>query len=326
MALGAVTFLPEGDVSALQELELSGITEPDENSHVPDIDIEDYMVTIGPASVSVGAIEMETAGPNFGALIRGLVRLFRGGSPGGPAAKRPDIPYAKPSRVFGGAGKGSGTGAQRFSDLRDPKSYRNSERAASKEAVEAAKKSNAAQNIIKNKTFQECLMVGAGAALGKATTKRDDVSPARRDGSNKWETGDVGGNIKITVDLKAQKKDNHPSPADDARILVMVADKNTDGGDDENPDVHLFTYHDNYNRNDRLFYGACGKVPIDNQITLLQTWNGCCKYFNGENCEPETGMFKQTDREDGQLDGKHNDAVSSYWCNWDPNCAGAPGG
>lgn len=320
LALGAMSFIPEADVQALGELELEGIIEPDDLSHVPDIDIEDYMVSITTPSVAVVNIEMETAGPNFGALVKALVRLFKGGSPGGKAAERPQIPATRPSRVFGGEGKGLGTGAQRFGDLRRKDSLRNEKR-ASPQSKEAAKNSGAVQNILKSKTFQECLAVGAGTALGAAATKRQE-------NSNKYQT-DIEGGLRLIIDLDAPKKDNFPSPEDDNRILLLVADDVTDAGDDETPNIQLKTYQDSYNRDDRLYYQSCGSFAgwsVDNKITLLQTWNGCCKYYNGEKCEPDTGLFKQTDREDGQLDGAHNDAVSSFWCSFDANCAGAPGG
>lgn len=320
-----MSFLPEEDVQALDEQEFEGLIEPDAQSYVPDIEIEDYMVTIttGSRTAAVTNIEMETAGPNFGAIIKALVRAFKSGAPGGNAAKRPEIPVSKPARVWSGAKKGPGTAASRYASLRKKDSYLNAN-GASKDAVNAASKSEKVKKILKSETFQECLSAGAGQALDALPS----VHSKRQQNSNKIEK-DIGGNLKLIIDLDAKEKNNYPSPEDNPNILILVADETTDAGEDETPNVQLKTFQDGYNRDDRLYYEGCGSFKgwsVNNQITLLQSWNGCCKYYDGENCEPDTGLFKQTDREDGQLKGKDNDAVSSFWCTFDPNCAGAPGG
>ncbi|KAH8730567.1 hypothetical protein GQ44DRAFT_768328 [Phaeosphaeriaceae sp. PMI808] len=315
LALGAMTFLPEADVQALGEAEIEGLIEPDAKSIVPEIDLEDYMITL--RNPVVAKIVMETAGPNFGSLIKLLFKIGRGG--GGKAAQRPNIPRAKPARLFGGNKEGSKVGSGIFNALRSPKSYINTKRAG-QASKDAAKNSGAAQNILKSKTFQECLAVGAGVALDAAVTKRQQSS-------NKYENGNVGGNVKLTIDLSAKKQENFPSPQDEMETMMVVADDITDGGDDEEPNFTLMTYSDGYNRDDRLYYESCTSLKgysLNNKITLLQTWNGCCNYYNGENCEKDTIMFSQSNREDGQLRGKDNDAVSSFWCTFKPDCAGGP--
>jgi hypothetical protein len=311
-----MTFLAEVDVEALGELELEGLIEPDDHSHVPDIALEDYMVTIKlPESVTVPGTN--TAGFNPAAIAKALVRFFKGGPAGGAAAQRPPIPIQPGARLFGGANKGEGTGSSRFAALRKGATNIIHKRARP-EAKSAAGKSQAVQNILKSKTFQECLAIGAGVALGQVATKREEAR-------NKYTT-EYGSKHILEIDLDAQKKNNYPAPEDNETTILMVMDANTDAGEDEDPDGYLSTYQDNYNREDRLRYEGCGSVLYSNEVTLLQTWNGCCKYYDGDNCEPETGVFKQTDREDGELRGKNNDAVSSYWCNFDRNCTGAPGG
>jgi hypothetical protein len=310
-----MTFLSELDVQGLGEPELEGLIEPDDLSLVPEIDIEDYMITlVNP--VMVTGIVMETAGPNFGQLIR---QLFKIGRAGGEASKRPAIPFAKPARLFGGNKEGSKTGSGIYNALRDAKSYINVKRAG-QGSKDAAKNSGAVQNILKSKTFQECLLVGAGTALGAAATKRQETS-------NRYENPDVGGGVKLIIDLNAEKKEMFPSPQDEMQTMLVVADDTTDAGSDEDPDFTLMTYPDGYNRGGRLNYEGCTSMKdysLNNKITLLQTWNGCCTFYNGDNCEPETSMFAQTDREDGQLRGDHNDAVSSFWCTFNTECAGAP--
>ncbi|ORY14964.1 hypothetical protein BCR34DRAFT_203332 [Clohesyomyces aquaticus] len=292
-----MTFLAEEDVLNLGELELSGLIEPDDDSHVPDIDIEDYMITyyrLPYVSVEGGGI---AAGGNFlTALFEALV-IFGKTSRGGAAATKPTIPASKAARLFGveGKSKGAGSATQRFAALRKKDSDINKSKAPAG-AKEAASKSDAATNILKSKTFQECLAIGAGAALASAATKRQENSNNTK---LIW-----GRTIWPSISTPPKRTTiRHPMTATNKFILLP-----------------------NRASGDRLYYGACGRVPQDNEITLLQTWNGCCKYFNGENCESENALFKQTDREDGQLKGNHNDVVSSYWCNFDWNCTGAPGG
>lgn len=64
---------------------------------------------------------------------------------------------------------------------------------------------------------------------------------------------------------------------------------------------------------------------FDNSVTDIEVWGGCCSFYDGQLCEPGSFMFSAQDREDGQLDGPHNDAISSMWCTFEPNCKGAPG-
>lgn len=315
-----MTFIPEPDVEALSMLEVEGLIEPDDNSHVPNIQIEDYMVTItGSEHPTVD----ETAAAGWGALLKSLVRFFKSGGPaGGAAANRPTIPLQKGARLFGGTKKGPGSGGSLFAKLRKKDSDLNN-KPASTAAKEAASKSETVKNILKSKTFQECVAFGAGGTVAQVAGKRAENSY-----SDLIYESSYGAGFTLTIDLAASTRNNRPSPEENDNILLFIADEYTDGGADESPDFHRQTYQDGYNRLDRLYYEACGRVPfgVNNKITLLQTWNGCCKYYNGEDCEPETGLFKQTDREDGQLDGDHNDVVSSYWCSFDPNCTGAPGG
>ena len=312
MALGAVSFLPEADTLKLGDLEIEGLIEPDDKSHVPDIDLEDWMITIE-RPIFFPAV-METAGG--AGIIKSLaeifIDIFSKAKAGGKAAERPNIPISKSARVFGG---------QRFADLRNRKSVLFG-KSASGDAKAAAAKSGAVKNILKSKTFQDCLLVGAGSALGAASSKREE-----RSNTYKADVDADGDSYTIKIDLDAKKKNNYPAPDDTSKVLMVVADSTTDAGEDEVPDYMLSTYQDSYDRRDRVNYQGCSTFSgrgINNAATLLQTWNGCCVYYNGENCEHDTSMFSQYNREDRQLRGKDNDAVSSFWCTFDSNCAGAP--
>jgi hypothetical protein len=181
--------------------------------------------------------------------------------------------------------------------------------------VEAAKKSGPAQNILKNKAFQECLAIGAGVALGHDLTQRE--------GSDRWEFRDDESKLNVVIDLSLQPSDMYPSPVNEDRMIIMITDIDADGGGD-GQGTPSFTYHDNYDRYDRIPYETCGNFPDDlnDQITLLQTWNGCCKYYNDKDCK--TGLFSQYDREDNWLKEDHSNAVTSYWWTFDSNCAGGP--
>lgn len=62
----------------------------------------------------------------------------------------------------------------------------------------------------------------------------------------------------------------------------------------------------------------------DNEITAVGVKDGCCAFYDGENCEGNTFLFAMTDRQDGELTGKENDAISSVWCTFDKLCNGKP--
>lgn len=298
LALGALTFIPESDTTQLSDDEIEGMQEPelDPDSPIPDKDLEDYMVHI--YTLPTVQIEMETAGfPNFGALIN--------------AAEAAGKVASKAAQVFSKIG--GKTGGKRFMDA---KSLDKTTK-ASDNAINAAKGSETVKRILKSDTFQECLALGATLATTAAGVKRDDAKTTM-----KYQNGTQ----VMEIDLNAEKKDWKPSPADQAdTAIVMVGDQNTDAQPDGEPNLIIQTFPDNYYRDNRLAYQDCGKAgSFDNSLTLIQVWGGCCKFYDGENCEPETGMFLMTNREDGQLDGAHDNAISSFWCTFDPNCAGAP--
>lgn len=318
-----MTFLPEADVSVLGELELEGITEPDDLAHVPDKDIEDYMVSISSNADDAGGLVARGFKLNFGG--------GKGGGGGGGGGRKSlnlkgykqwkgnaeaRTMIARPARIFGGKSKGPESGPVRYAELRNPRSNRNREKQARPEAVEAAKKSSAAQNILKDKTFQECLLIGAGTALGHGLTKRES--------SDRLEMIDEESQLKVVIDLQAPPSENHPSPVEDERMIMMFYNEDTKSTGNQDTRAARFTYLDNYDRYDRIPYAACGNIydKDNDRITWLETWNGCCRYYGEHDCH--MGLFSQSDREDGKLKGDHNDAISSYWCTFDLNCAGAP--
>ncbi|CAI6340909.1 unnamed protein product [Periconia digitata] len=146
----------------------------------------------------------------------------------------------------------------------------------------------------------------------------------RAEKKTKWDY-DVEG-MKVTVDMNAPKPQGNekPSPEDQAsKAIVVVLDKQTDAGEDGEPDFIWQTWPDNYKRDKRVPYEGCLNLnSLDNSITLVQVWGGCCAFYDDHDCKKK--MFTQTNRENGQLRGDHNDAVSSFWCTFDENCSGSP--
>jgi hypothetical protein len=133
--------------------------------------------------------------------------------------------------------------------------------------------------------------------------------------------------LQIDMTAKPPETPTKGSPEDQAdKAIIVVGDPETDAQPDGEPNLVIQTYPDGYSRDDRLDYEGCGKAgTFDNQLTLIQTWGGCCTFYDGENCEPGTGMFSMYNREDGDLrQHGHDNSISSFWCTFDQSCAGAP--
>ncbi|KAF2814144.1 uncharacterized protein BDZ99DRAFT_459854 [Mytilinidion resinicola] len=209
---------------------------------------------------------------------------------------------------------------------------------ASDQAIDAAKKSDLVKRIVKSETFQDCVALGATLAATEAgnikLATHDVPSWNTTTTTRKHRRQDLGiatklqnvraGDYYISIDLDAAPMNHFPSPAEQAdQTIVMVADPNTDAQPEGNPSINIQTWPDNYNRNRRVVYQTCSSIE-SNDITLMQVWGGCCKFYDDEKCSPDTSLFSMTNRQDGQLKGKDNDSISSFWCTFDLNCAGAP--
>jgi hypothetical protein len=169
--------------------------------------------------------------------------------------------------------------------------------------------------------------LGATTAIAAGTKVKRDARPV--ESKRKIENVKAGGYL-LTIDLDAKKEDLHPvsdSSADSA--VVVVADISEDARDNNGePRILWQTWPDSYHRANRIGYESCNSLKgtdQNNAWTLVQVWGGCCNFYNGENCEADSGLFAMTNREDGDINGKNNDAVSSFWCTFDLNCKGAPG-
>jgi hypothetical protein len=185
------------------------------------------------------------------------------------------------------------------------------------------------KKIIKSDTFLDCVALGATTAVTAAGGKvKREARPA--EGKRKIENIKAGGYL-LTIDLDAKKEDLHAVPDNSAdSAILVVADASEDAKDHNNePRILWQTWADNYHRLNRIGYESCnslrGNSDQNNAWTLVQVWGGCCNFYNGENCESDTGLFAMTNREDGDIHGKNNDAISSFWCTFDTNCKGAPG-
>ncbi|KAF2261260.1 hypothetical protein CC78DRAFT_583904 [Lojkania enalia] len=314
LALGAMSFITPEDVGVITDDEMAGLQEPDFDGvdPIPGVDLEDYMITLSrPMTVTV---EMETAGFG-GAISRLIMAIFNAGKA-----------ISKAARTFQGAAKTGG--GERFARLRNLKK----DTPASKGAVEAARKSDVVKRIVKSDTFLDCVALGAitAAELGTQVNGKAKREARPAEGQRKIENISAGGYI-LSIDLDAEKVDQHPVDEFYAdRAILVVADTSEDARDNGNePRILWQTWSDNYHRSDRVGYQSCnslrGNNDQNNAWTLVQVWGGCCNFYDGENCEADTGLFAMTNREHGDLQGKDNDAISSFWCTFDENCHGAPG-
>lgn len=179
-----------------------------------------------------------------------------------------------------------------------------------------------AKQIEKAKAYTACVALmaaGVGTSIGTGVGKREDNQTK----SEKLDAGDW----YLTIDFDAEYKDDHPAPENSGnQSIFIIADEDTDANDGD-PGMSIETYHDNYNRpvGSRVLYESCHKFgTLNNKITLLQVWGGCCAFYDGDSCEADTRLFTMSNREDGQLRDSDNDAVSSYWCTFDLGCRGAP--
>jgi hypothetical protein len=182
------------------------------------------------------------------------------------------------------------------------------------------------KKITKSDTFLDCVAVGATMAAGQKA-KRD----ARPVESQRKIVDMKAGGYLVTIDLDAKKDDLHPVPDSNAdSAILVVADASEDAKANNNePRILWQTWADSYHRQNRIGYESCNSLRENNDQnnawTLIQVWGGCCNFYNGENCEADSGLFAMTNREDGDIHGKGNDAVSSFWCTFDLGCKGAPG-
>ncbi|KAH7116270.1 hypothetical protein B0J11DRAFT_584301 [Dendryphion nanum] len=296
LALGAMTWIPETDVSQLTDDEIAGLQEPDDTMPIPNFDLEDYMVTIR-AKPNIPIVDA-TAGFGIGGLIKAITS-------GGAL-------ISKTGKAFKGAA--SGTSAT----LKNLKNKGKSP--ASKEAVEKASKSAVVKRIVTSETLLDCVSLASTLAIAGGLSKR----AAEKETVKEFTTGELWIRINMNQE-KATAPIVYPSPEDSAdRTLVVVMDQNTDAS---KPSLIWQTTPDSYWRDNRVDYATCNSIErttINNEATLVQVWGGCCKFYDSGNCESVNGMFLMSNREDGQLKGKDDNAISSFWCTFDLTCAGAP--
>ncbi|KAH7138619.1 hypothetical protein B0J11DRAFT_574581 [Dendryphion nanum] len=265
----------------------------------PDKDIADYMVRIYKEPVSYVIIpDIAQAGGGLGAAIRALIGVIKGALSG---AKN-----LGPSAI---------------------KAIRTGNRPASAGAKNAAKQSSTVGRIVKDQRFLECLAATAGiaatAALPEVPQKNvPDMAIGITHISIDWNRVDDG-SIKAVPEQYLD------------RTLTVALGLDTD----ETKYVRQWTTfpHEFRGLHWRLKYETCMATKdystgwsnrdedFDNSVTDIEVWGGCCSFYDGQLCEPGSFMFSAQDREDGQLDGPHNDAISSMWCTFEPNCKGAPG-
>ncbi|KAF2270078.1 hypothetical protein CC78DRAFT_528575 [Lojkania enalia] len=279
----------EDDINGLTELWPDGVPEPAEAA-VPEWNLRHYQIpnTMVP--------DMDVAG--FGAIIKALGKLFQ--------AAKPAVSEA-------------------FQNLKNMKPSKPTQR-----AVEGAKKSNFVKKVLKDKRFQDCISATAGAAaLVIGGEKIAEITQK----SVKFETFDGEARWGWEFDMAIKKEDIAAAPKgeNDGKQIHFYYGVNEDDHKKTNGFASHYYTHDDYGlHTDRLPYQRCKNIKDwgngypDNKITALGVDNGCCAFYDGENCKKDTFLFAMTNREDGELTGKENDAISSLWCTFDKLCNGKP--
>ncbi|CAI6338037.1 unnamed protein product [Periconia digitata] len=317
LALGAVTWMPSADIDELTDDIISGIQEPEADSPLPDKDLEDHMIEIKEKPAQVAAVVVERdldsrggLGSAFGQIFKFLSKLFKkgGGKAAGAAANAAKVfrVAAAPSRNGGG---------RQIKNLRDSKSVQTSMKASDK-AMNAGRSSQVYQKLLKAQDWLDCVAMGA-SAVADAASKREVKE------YNHEFSAEDGKKFNVNINLDAQKEDVHPSPNPETGILV-VGDISFDA---ETAKMRMATYPDSYKRHDRIQYEQCHSLAgtdLNNALVRLQTWGGCCAYYDGEHCENKAN-FIMYNRADEKLKDGDSKVISSFWCTEDPNCHGAPG-
>ncbi|CAI6340276.1 unnamed protein product [Periconia digitata] len=311
LAVGSMSWLAKEDTNKLSDEEIEGLIEPDEDDLlVPETDIEEWMVRFDWKMVQrIKGDDTSTAG-FFGWI---------------GAAIKAGTAVSKSGRVTGSVGKalsksGGKSSGERYTMLRNKKTK---DKAASKKSIQAAKSSSTVKKILKDKTFQDCLKLAA-KTVGKETL--EDAKNAKRAGPPmKIERFDTE-EYSISIDMKAKRTYDYPSPEDlSSNAIVMIGDKKSDARGKDEPDMTLQTFPDNYVRPDRIPYEHCYNFKgMNDNLKLLQTYGGTCSYYGSKDCKKF--LFSMTNREDGNLKGKDDKAVSSAWCTFDLNDKRAPSG
>ncbi|KAL9019121.1 MAG: hypothetical protein Q9185_003595 [Variospora sp. 1 TL-2023] len=85
------------------------------------------------------------------------------------------------------------------------------------------------------------------------------------------------------------------------------------------------SYPDSMFRPGRIEVNKCIDVgkDLDKQVSAFDLTGGCCVFYRDGECKAENSIFSAVGREDMDLDGDHNDAISSFMCNHDL-CKGIP--
>lgn len=247
--------------------------------------IPNYMVEYRPL-LAVAPAEQGTAGLGglFAAIIRAIVKVVKG------------APAAGVNGAY--AIKRIGSGLRR---------------GPTKSTGKAASQSSTVGKIFKNEKFLDCLAsaIETGTSI---ISERDSISPR----------GIYIKGYEFVVDPSLTPEQSRPAPKTDKPITIGY------GVEEDDYDYSWAqTFHsDDYYRQHRIPYEVCFPpvtwVNMDNKIVSLSVYGGCCSFYDGSNCEGNTHMFDMENREHGDIQGAHRAAISSIWCTFEANCAGAP--
>lgn len=84
--------------------------------------------------------------------------------------------------------------------------------------------------------------------------------------------------------------------------------------------VEICEHHDHKgfctNLDDGFVMNRCFSMPVlwSKRISSYKIDGGCCGFYEGLQCEKESALFLAFNREDGRLNGRFNDAMSSIKC------------
>lgn len=193
---------------------------------------------------------------------------------------------------------------------------------ASDSAIKGARGSGTVSKILKDKRMMQCLR-----------SKPEKASKARRDDQAvtefKFQASSGSSLITVRIDANAAPNDAKVAPAEfDDRQIIVKGMADTDSLLNPGPPpVILVTYPDKFGRANRLQYESCTTLLpyLQNQLTAVAVEGGCCAWYADSDCKQSSFLFTMENREDLQLDNKHNDNAEALWCTFQAGCKGAPG-
>lgn len=161
---------------------------------------------------------------------------------------------------------------------------------AGDDATAAARGSQSLEKVRKDASFLKCLAKVA-TSVAKSHLHVDDVPPQ-------------GFPIQ---------------PGGKDQIFLRLSSNKDEQKDNTNSDFR--SYADAFFHSDRLMQSQCYKAgSLAGQVSAYTVKNGCCTFYTDGACTQ--GLFSASNRQDENLKGKSNDAISSFMCQFSASCNG----